>query len=783
MASYDTLKGAVQQVIKQNGQNEITGDLLQQTLLAMINSLGAKFQFAGIATPSTDPGTPDQNVAYIAGPGTYPNFNSTTIPSQYMGVFCYNGSWTYSMFQTSSIALQTVSDGIVQLMDGDNPIYPRTKAEAVFFGNDQTDTLDEKIEDIGRQVIYDISAKNPTAGPNNDGKFTLEYILNQNNVNTLIPAAVRCGGMSIRFVLTSDNKYVQYRLMSATFNTTEANWQGVDDEITQNSNNLIKSGGVSNVIYGETIESHLNNLITAEQEGYYFDIDGRVKPSSSFAYTIIELTSTTFTIRGSNTVNSLGLRLDKNKNVLSTFAGWSAYLNGTFQTDNAKYVAISFQYATDNNIVFSQPSGGIESEIRELENRTIDNEEAISEVSEDIAPILDGEETDYRLSDNIEESGYYIDYNGVKYANSAFSYSKIALTFSSFKVSGSVTSKGTCGIFLGENEDYLDCFANWPTTLNGTYNVIPGAKYIIISFQTTNDANIVVSQKTEGDITKLNNRVVSLESSLTEISNEIIQIINSLNIKNTDKTNGLHCAILGDSITWLGGDNCDGTRSGYLHRGWTEYFKNNTHFATIKSYARSGATWSHTANTEYDIIEDVSSLSDDNVIYNQINRLKAYTDNGGVIPNLIIIAAGTNDAWYPNARPNATSVSANTAFLDESGYITSRNVNTLTSIAEAMRYDVELLKTYYPECQVVILTPLQSTAFTAERGQIVGDIIEECSRYLACSFIRQDTKCCIYRAQENVSYYNTADGTHPSIVGAEKIGRVIANVIKGILQY
>ena len=110
-------------------------------------------------------------------------------------------------------------------------------------------------------------------------------------------------------------------------------------------------------------------------------------------------------------------------------------------------------------------------------------------------------------------------------------------------------------------------------------------------------------------------------------------------------------------------------------------------------------------------------------------------------------------------------------------------MNTLTSIAEAMRYDVELLKTYYPECQVVILTPLQSTAFTAERGKIVGDIIEECSRYLACSFIRQDIKCCIYRVQENISYYNTTDGTHTSIIGAEKIGSVIANAIKGILQY
>ena len=37
---------------------------------------------------------------------------------------------------------------------------------------------------------------------------------------------------------------MQYRLMSDTFNTTPANWQGVDEEPTVGSDNLVKSGGV-----------------------------------------------------------------------------------------------------------------------------------------------------------------------------------------------------------------------------------------------------------------------------------------------------------------------------------------------------------------------------------------------------------------------------------------------------------------------------------------------------------------------------------------------------------
>lgn len=52
------------------------------------------------------------------------------------------------------------------------------------------------------------------------------------------------GGMSFKFVCSSDNKYVQYRLMAQTFSTDEADWQGVDDEPTAGSENLVKSGGV-----------------------------------------------------------------------------------------------------------------------------------------------------------------------------------------------------------------------------------------------------------------------------------------------------------------------------------------------------------------------------------------------------------------------------------------------------------------------------------------------------------------------------------------------------------
>lgn len=95
MANYATLIAAIQSVITQNGNNEITGPILQQTLISVVNSLGSGYQFIGIATPETTPGTPDQKVFYIGSAGTYPNFGPSVVPSGYMGIFYYDTDWHF----------------------------------------------------------------------------------------------------------------------------------------------------------------------------------------------------------------------------------------------------------------------------------------------------------------------------------------------------------------------------------------------------------------------------------------------------------------------------------------------------------------------------------------------------------------------------------------------------------------------------------------------------------------------------------------------------------------
>ena len=95
MANYATLKAAIAAVIKENGNNEITGNLLRQSLLAMVDSLGVGYQYAGIATPATNPGTPDQNLFYIASTaGTYANFGGLVLADGEIAILKYNGAWS-----------------------------------------------------------------------------------------------------------------------------------------------------------------------------------------------------------------------------------------------------------------------------------------------------------------------------------------------------------------------------------------------------------------------------------------------------------------------------------------------------------------------------------------------------------------------------------------------------------------------------------------------------------------------------------------------------------------
>lgn len=94
MANWDNLKAAIQDVIKENGNEEITGQVLQNTLLSIVNNLGENATFAGFATPATNPGTPDGVIFYIATQqGMYQYFDNNAVYKGEIAIFWYKTNW------------------------------------------------------------------------------------------------------------------------------------------------------------------------------------------------------------------------------------------------------------------------------------------------------------------------------------------------------------------------------------------------------------------------------------------------------------------------------------------------------------------------------------------------------------------------------------------------------------------------------------------------------------------------------------------------------------------
>ena len=296
MADFSALKTAIQANIRTNGNEEITGAILQDILLSMVSTMGdgainaltealqveitnrqnavsgeataraeadselsgrinaeataraeadtqlnnsitaittrlnEGYVYAGIATPSTNPGTPAGKVFYIAlQAGTYTNFSAIVV-AKGISILKYGGtSWSLEQLYTVD---DTPKKGSTSLINSGG-----------VFAN------------IG---AFDISEYNKSGS-------TLATYADLTAALAALPSSYQKGGMSVKFVQSSDNKYVQYRLMADSWSTDVTKWQGVDNKPTPGSKNLVESGGV----YDEThTENDVDKTSTAVGEHY-----------------------------------------------------------------------------------------------------------------------------------------------------------------------------------------------------------------------------------------------------------------------------------------------------------------------------------------------------------------------------------------------------------------------------------------------------------------------------------------------------------------------------------
>lgn len=245
-----------------------------------------------------------------------------------------------------------------------------------------------------------------------------------------------------------------------------------------------------------------------------------------------------------------------------------------------------------------------------------------------------------------------------------------------------------------------------------------------------------------------------------------IQAIMLAQRHDTDKVPSKYRTVvfLGDSNLWIGGDDCEGEKS------WSKEVVDSLNPRQWRSFARSGATWTNVASTR--VCSECYSevIHDDNVVYNQMVRLIDAIGSGELrIPDVIFIAAGSNDAWFSSRFPGMMSKRVSDIYTTPSpqGSTPSRN----TTLAESIRLVCVNLSKTFPNTKIVLLTPPFNTKVPREKIAEVAEVISESCRRLRIPCIQLNDDDIINPDEETAGFSSTYDGAHTSVEGAHRIAR------------
>ena len=247
--------------------------------------------------------------------------------------------------------------------------------------------------------VFDISAYHATGGTLATYD-NLEDALGTNGKN--IPQSLRKGGMSVKFVQSSDNKYVQYRLMSDSFGTIESDWQniglvqqiGLSETVAMSQKAVTEALTKSSEIQGEETQNYMFG---------YLDVYGRFTPNKGF------YTSFPINIDGGTTIIwNKGAYNPNNSNIYLVEFDGEGHVSKTTNTggehvllDSTRYIAASFGKNGERSI--TKKDGTIIFEPKIISN--------IMPVVDKVVEIDSALNKKEKLTFDIYK-GYYIDANG-----------------------------------------------------------------------------------------------------------------------------------------------------------------------------------------------------------------------------------------------------------------------------------------------------------------------------------------------------------------------------------
>ena len=752
MGNYDELKQAVSDVIKTNGNQEITGQVLQNTLLSIINIVGANATFVGIATPTTIPGTPDQNIFYLATiEGRYINFDNIILPNGISVIYINNNQWAYKIILQYN----------VKFIDSED--YNRFNPYQVNIGfRLPAITSDEPFDGrLIKDANYSTSGYiNVEDMPINTGQLYVYYA-------------------GLLGLPPSENSYIwyQYDENYIAINTEEQNILHFDD-IDPRPHFIGRPRRTANVKY-------IRVMVKAPYSG---DID----------YKQIKIAKTYYNngIPENSLVNINGNSINEimGQSLLATFVELGKSPNNAVSHQQLK---------ADSNIIRFNDSILKESVDFSGDERAGGYQGALNFGF-------------YITEQNIKFNRIWFNFKMSKVDNTQLYEFRVYLCKGVPKTNADFYAANTLlytisidknkipyenGGNIKGNLMYID-LPNSVILRNGQTLAILNTKGLLVAYRYTSNVG--------NKLNKVMYHHPNNPDSHWEIANDNypwysteyqLEYINQYTFGNLKQffnfIPSLKYLILGDSIT-------------AENYSWTNLFARLVNAEKLTNLAVAGAHWNDYYRDGIDVTEiDLSGNFDDgsgdtknNVIFNQVLRFaQKITPKGEIIsfthpktgetftipsdkglgteeieiPNIIIIACGINDA----TQVGESGVGDFNSIISQTW-----NEQKRQYLFSSIRWAVESLKILAPDARIFLATPLYSTYYTAEIVDTIRDAIIKMGKYAGCSnpinLSDAGISLLFENHQSNGKYLE--DGLHPNNRGRLLLARYYAqNIMKGYI--
>ena len=752
MGNYDELKQAVSDVIKTNGNQEITGQVLQNTLLSIINIVGANATFVGIATPTTIPGTPDQNIFYLATiEGRYINFDNIILPNGISVIYINNNQWAYKIILQYNVKFIDSEDynrfnpyqvniGFrLPAITSDEPFDGRLIKDANYSTSGYINVEDMPINTGQLYVYYAGLLGLP---PSENSYIWYQYDENYIAINTEEQNILHFDDIDPRphFIgrprRTANVKYI--RVMVKTPYSGDIDYKQIKIAKTYYNNGIPENSLVN--INGNSINEIMGQSLLATF------VELGKSPNNAVSHQQLKADSNIIRFNDSILKESVDFSGDERA------GGYQGALNFGF-------------YITEQNIKFNRIWFN-------FKMSKVDNTQ-LYEFRVYLCKGVPKTNADFYAANTLLYT-ISIDKNKIPYEN---------------------------GGNIKGNLMYID-LPNSVILRNGQTLAILNTKGLLVAYRYTSNVG--------NKLNKVMYHHPNNPDSHWEIANDNypwysteyqLEYINQYTFGNLKQffnfIPSLKYLILGDSIT-------------AENYSWTNLFARLVNAEKLTNLAVAGAHWNDYYRDGIDVTEiDLSGNFDDgsgdtknNVIFNQVLRFaQKITPKGEIIsfthpktgetftipsdkglgteeieiPNIIIIACGINDA----TQVGESGVGDFNSIISQTW-----NEQKRQYLFSSIRWAVESLKILAPDARIFLATPLYSTYYTAEIVDTIRDAIIKMGKYAGCSnpinLSDAGISLLFENHQSNGKYLE--DGLHPNNRGRLLLARYYAqNIMKGYI--